>query len=294
MKIFKAIIISLVTLIFVGLTACTTTAIRTDPQMIAVKHDLDSKNIILERLNDQKVLYRKNDQQKVHIASLTKLMTVYILLNEYKDLSLKVVMTPDVMEKMQEHNSTLSGFKVNEAVTLHDLAYGIVLPSGGDAAIIAANYISGSEQVFVQMMNKYANILGMYNTHFTNATGLDTPNQYSTVSDLRKLLNKALTLPVFKKVFTTLHYTTAAYDLMPEGYEITSSILTHNNDLKLYSGTFLGGKTGYTKQAGLCLASIAKVAGQEYLLITTGATGDYYSKQNNILDAINIYNSLSA
>lgn len=293
MKIFKAIIIFLVLTMFAGLAACTSITTQSDPQTIAIGHSIKSNNVILERLDNHKILYQKNPQQQIHIASLTKIMTVYVLLEERQDLSLEVVMTPAVIEKMQAENSTLSGFKPNESVTLLDLAYGIILPSGGDAAMIAANYVSGSEQMFVQLMNKYANLLGMHNTQFTNATGLDTSGQYSTVADLRKLLNKALELPVFKKIFTTLHYRTQAYDLMPEGYEITSSILAHDNDLKLNQGTLLGGKTGYTNLAGLCLASIAKVAGHEYLLITAGANGDYYTKQYNILDAVNIYNWLA-
>lgn len=303
-NILKSFITIITLLMLTGLAACTSVTNAVDSQnnlawdkkaqlySLTATNKISSNNVLLEQVSNQKVLFSQNSQQKVHIASLTKIMTTYILLQERRDLSLKVIMDPTVIADMKDAGASVSGFNANESITLSDLAYGIMLPSGGDAAVIAANYISGNEKSFVHLMNHYAHKLGMYRTHFTNATGLDTSDQYSTVADLCRLLNRALVDPTFKQIFTSLNHQTKPYDLSP-GYDLNSTILAHQPNLTIKNGRLLGGKTGYTELAGLCLASLAKINGQEYLLITTGAPGNSTSKQYNIIDAMTIFNKIA-
>ncbi len=254
--------------------------------------NLHSQNILLEKLSTQEVIYEKNKDQKIAIASLTKIMTAYILLTEAPDLDAYLTIEPQVINELSEKGASLSGFMMNDQVTIRDIAYGILLPSGGDAAIIAANWLAGSEEQFALKMNTYADELKMYNTQFKNATGLDQSGHYSTVNDLHLLLTKALKNPSFYHVFTTFEYQTLASPFAPNGYYLASTLLKENNDLSLQNGTFLGGKTGYTEEAGLCLASLAEIEGELYLLISAGANGNPSTEQFNLSDAKKLYNQL--
>lgn len=254
--------------------------------------NLHSQNVILQKLDTQEIIYQKNKDEQIAIASLTKIMTAYILLTEAPDLEANLTIDPQVINQLTILGSSLSGFISNDQITIRDLAYGILLPSGGDAAVIAANWLSGSEAAFTKKMNQYAEDLRMTQTQFKNATGLDEAGHYSTVSDLRLLLNKALKNQDFYQIFTTFEHQTNTSPFAPEGYYLTSTLLKEQNDLSLQHGIILGGKTGYTNKAGLCLASIAEINGELYLYISAGANGDPNTEQFNLTDAKLLYNQL--
>lgn len=254
--------------------------------------NLHSSNVILEKLDTQEIIYEKNKDEKIAIASLTKIMTAYILLTEAPSLDAYLTVDPQVINELTAQGASLSGFIPNDQVTVRDLAYGILLPSGGDAAIIVANWLAGSEAEFAKKMNQYAKDLNMSQTQFKNATGLDQSGHYSTVNDLRILLTKALKNLNFYHIFTTFEYQTIASPFSPNGYYLASTLLKEKNDLALNRGTLLGGKTGYTKDAGLCLASIAEIDGELYLLISARANGDPSTEQFNLSDAKMLYNQL--
>jgi len=167
-----------------------------------------------------------------------------------------------------------------------------MLPSGAECCKGIADYISGSEGDFVKLMNKKAQELGMKNTNFVNTTGFHDRNHYTTVMDLSILLEYALKNELFKQIFTSSNHFTSATNYHPEGVNLISTLYKNANDLFVLDGEVLGGKTGYTDEAGLCLASIAVVKGKNYLLITTGAKGNSYSKQYNIEDALMAYNNI--
>ncbi|MGY3765578.1 D-alanyl-D-alanine carboxypeptidase family protein [Vagococcus vulneris] len=254
---------------------------------------VDSSEFLLDNLSSNTVILQKNINKKVKIASLTKLMTVYILINETSNLNEKVSITEDTIETMNKEGAALSGILPNDNITLRDLSYSIVLPSGGDAALTAAIVLSGNEKKFVKKMNHYATTMNMTKTNFTNATGLDTFNNYSTISDLHTFMKKALKNPFFKKLMSTLSYTTEPTDFNPEGYTLNSTILDiDQSEIKLDSGEIIGGKTGYTKDAGQCLISLSNVKGNEYLLITTGATGSPTTEKKHVEDSKIILNNI--
>ena len=113
-------------------------------------------------------------------------------------------MDPQVIEALNAEGASMAGFLPNESVSVKDVLYGVILPSGADATTLTSNYISGSEAAFAEEMNRYAEKLGMKDTHFLNASGLHQEGHYSTVDDLRILLTEALKNKDFYDVFTTL------------------------------------------------------------------------------------------
>ena len=195
---------------------------------------------------------------------------------------------PNDFSYLYEQNAALAGFLPGDLVRTSDLLYGIMLPSGADAALTVAENIAGSEAKFVKLMNEKSKELGMNNTHFTNVIGLHDNNHYTTVHDLAILLEYALKNPTFKKIFTTDIYTTAPTQYS-DGMTFKSRLFSKIDSPNFNGGKLLGGKTGYTEEAELCLASLATDGKKEYILVTTNAEGGPYTEQTNILDAFNLY-----
>lgn len=253
---------------------------------------LNSTNAILIRLKDQTILMQKNSEEKIYPASLTKMMTAIVAIENLTNLQKEIQLTHYTFNGLYSTNASMAGFQPGEKVRAIDLLYRVMLPSGAEACIGLADQIAGSEQDFVTMMNQKATDLGMDNTHFENATGLHNENHYTTVKDLAILLNYALQNETFREIFTASRHSTQPTNKYPEGITFNNTMFEKLNNQNIIGGEILGGKTGYTDEAGLCLASFAKVGHQEYILITAGAKGDNYSEQYNITDALAVYNSI--
>ncbi|MBL4937866.1 D-alanyl-D-alanine carboxypeptidase [Clostridium sp. YIM B02515] len=253
---------------------------------------LRSPNVILVRLKDQTALMQKNSEEKIYPASLTKMMTAIVAIENLPDLKEKIKLTNSTFQGLYEADASMAGLKPGEQVKAIDMLYGALLPSGAECCIGLADQIAGSEQNFVKMMNQMAAELGMKNTHFENATGLQNENHYTTVKDLAILLSYALKNDTFRQIFTSSRHFTPPTNKHPGGITFYSTMFEELNNQSIIGGEILGGKTGYTDEAGLCLASLAKVGKQEYILISAGAKGDHYSKQYNITDALTVYNSI--
>lgn len=247
-------------------------------------NEIKSNNVILYNLNDDSILYEKNSEDKVLIASMTKIMTAIVSIEHIDNLDEKLILTNDIFSSLT-NDLSFAGFKPNEEITYRDLLYGALLPSGADATHSLAIFISGSEEEFVKLMNEKAKEIGMINTNFTNTIGIEDNNNmhYSTVKDVALLLKYSLKNKEFKKIFTTEKYTTSDNLL---NFKSTKLRMSEKNGIDL---SFIkGSKTGYTSKAGLCLASIANYNNVNYLLVTAGA--DYKTnKINHFLDAKNIY-----
>ena len=154
--------------------------------------DVNSRFAILVEQDSGRVLYTKQAKKRIHPASLTKIMTVYLALQSITDENKMVQVPADIFPKLEVENASIAGFQPNENVRIKDLLYGALLPSGADACITLAQTIDGSEDAFVKRMNDIAKQLGMHDTHFTNCTGLDDDQHYSSVYDLQLLLRDAL------------------------------------------------------------------------------------------------------
>ncbi len=267
-------------------------SIESDLPVSISSDKLNSPNAILIRLTDDTVMMLKNSEEKIYPASLTKMMTAIVAIENLPDLKEEIRLTHSTFQGLYEANASMAGFQPGERVVAMDLLYGALLPSGAECCNGLVDQIAGSEQNFAKMMNQKAADLGMKNTHFENATGLQNENHYTTVNDLSILLSYALRNDTFREIFTSSRHSTQPTNKHPGGITFYNTMFEELNNQNIIGGEILGGKTGYTDEAGLCLASLAKVGKQEYILISAGAKGDHQSEQYNITDALAVYNSI--
>lgn len=255
-------------------------------------NELKSPYAVLISLNDGTILIDNNSRDRIYPASLTKIMTVIVAIENTPDLQQHVLLPARLFNDLYRADASMAGFLPNEEVPAIDLIYGALLPSGAECCVGLADSITGSESGYVDLMNRKAEEIGMKQTHFTNTTGLHDPDHYTTVRDMAVLLEYALQNDTFRQVFTTARYSTSPSELHPDGITFYSTLFTMA-DIPAEDGEgILGGKTGYTEQAGLCLASLIRKNGEEYVLVTAGAKGDHKTEQYNITDALTVYNEL--
>lgn len=248
--------------------------------------DLSSKHAVLYNMNEDKIIYELNKDEKTSIASLTKIMTTLVAIENIEDYDKKVTLYSSMFRGLAEENAAVIGLRSGQVVTYNDLLYGMFIASGADATRAIAISIAGSEDAFVELMNKKAEYLGMTNTHFVNTTGLDEDNQYSTVNDVAILLKEALKNEKFKEIFTTSSYT-----LTDKSLTVYSTLRKTAKSYGYNVDYIEGAKTGFTYDAGKCLASLSfdEKNNIEYMLVTTNAsinTNDAY----HIKDAVTVYN----
>ena len=242
--------------------------------------NITSRNVLFINADKDEVIYEKASNDKVLIASLTKIMTALVGIENIDNIDEKIVITNDMIKDI-EIDYTKVGFKVGDTVTYKDVLYGILLKSGADATNIIAISTSSTIDNFVEKMNQKAKELKMRDTHFTNTIGKDNENHYSTAKDLLILLKYAYKNDTFREIFTTENYITT-----DSKYNISGPLkYLHNDDFKM--DYVKGAKTGYTKAAGHCLASVAKNKKDEFLLVTIG--NDSQDKTAYFIDSKNIY-----
>ena len=209
-----------------------------------------------------KVLYSVNPNERLSMASTTKIMTALILC-EQGDLTRQITIT----EEMIRVEGTSMGLTVGVKVTLNDLLYGMLLSSGNDAANATAISVGGSMEGFVALMNRKAIDLGLINTHFDTPSGLDGPTHYTTALDLAMLTKEALKNEDFAKAAKTKSIT-LSYGGMKH------TLNNHNRLLSTYSGA-VGVKTGFTKKSGRCLVSAAKRENGLIIAVTLNDGNDW-------------------
>ena len=238
--------------------------------------DITGEYVTLYNMNEDTLLYSKNDTKKTSIASLTKMMTTLVAIEEIDDLDKIVTIKERDFEGTVGYSK--AGFKVGDKVTYRDLLYGIILPSGADAVNAVVNNTLGYDK-FIKKMNETAKKIGMNDTSYANPVGKDDENNYSTSNDLAKLLKYALKNKTFKTIFTTKNYKTS------NGINLESTVNRYENILN--TNEIKGAKSGFTKDAGRCLASITTLNNVDYLLvvINSSTTNPY----NAIQDTTTIY-----
>lgn len=271
-------------------------------ERIVTGHDSQSMNIDLDNLyspyailtdvSSGNVLSECNSRDKIYPASLTKIMTAIVAIENTEDLEERITLPYEIFPPLYAQNASMAGFQPGEEVSLKDLLYGIMLPSGAECCIGFARWVAGSEEQFVSMMNEKAEELGMKRTHFSNSTGLHDPEHYSTVEDISILLEYALKNGDFRAVFTCSRYSTHPSNEHPDGFTFYSTMFKDMDSTQVTGGEIIGGKTGYTEEAGLCLASLAQINGKEYILVTAKANGTHETEQFHILDAIYVYDQI--
>lgn len=272
------------------------TAVETEPHIDHIdlaQLNLNSPCAILTDAETGEILGEYNGQEQIYPASLTKIMTALLAIEHTSDFSETVTVPGSIFPDLYAQNASMAGFQPGETASLEDLLYGVLLPSGAECSLTFALQIAGSEEAFVGLMNEKAAALGMEHTHFANATGLHDPEHYSTVHDLSLLLRFCLQDETFRTVFTTFCHSTAPSAQHPDGFTFFSTLSPDLEEGVFSGGEILGGKTGYTQEAGLCLASLAQIQGREYLLVTAGAPGDHQSDPLHVRDAAEVYGQLA-
>ncbi len=253
---------------------------------------LYSPYVILLDADSGEILAGMNTQKRIYPASLTKIMTAVLAAEHTEDMEETVTLAAGMFEELYEQNASRAGFEPGEKVRLQDLFYGILLPSGAECCVAFADRISGSEEEFAKLMNQKAKELGMKDTHFCNSTGLHDPDHYSTVKDIGILLQYALQSDEFRTAFTAHSYTSSPSEWHVDGLTFYSTMFKKMESAEVIGGEILGGKTGYTEEAGLCLASLARIRGKEYILVTAGADGSQETEPFHILDAVEVYDQV--
>ena len=207
---------------------------------------------ILIDADSGKVIYEKDKHKKVAMASLTKMMSQMIILEEINKGNIKWDDIVIVSKSAQDMGGSQIYIEMGERISIRDLMKGISMASGNDATVMMAEVISGSEEKFVVRMNNKAKELGLKNTNFVNCTGLDEEGHYSTAYDLsiiaRELINKYPTILEFSSMYE---------DYLREGTDKKFWLVNTNKLIHFYEGAD-GLKTGHTDNAGYCLAATAK------------------------------------
>ena len=249
----------------------------------ALELNISSESAILYNLDSGEVLYEKNSDEVRQIASLTKIMTALVTIENVDNLDKQVILTKEDFAGLIEANAVQAGFTNGEVVTYKDLLYGLLLPSGADAAKAIARNVGGSEENFINKMNEKAKELNLKNTKFSTVIGLDDKNNYSTAKEVSIIFKEALKNKTFKEIITTKEYQTSDGKLT-----FKSTIQSNAKRYEIDIPYVLGGKTGTTSDAGLCLATIAKANDVNYMLVTLGALYDKKAP-HNIEDAKIVY-----
>lgn len=248
--------------------------------------DITSDHYILYDMDSWSILYEENSNEATSIASLTKIATAIAVIENTDDLSQTITIDSDDLAGLTEANASVAGFWVGQSLTIEDLLYGLLLPSGADAANALYNYMQDNNEDLVSLMNDLADSLNLENTNFVDTTGLlgfADDNHYSTAYDMAQILNYALQNETFYEIFTTDVYLTSDKNIT-----LRSSFSQTVSGYSLDNEYIIGSKTGYTSEAGRCLASISNFDDTNYLLIVLNSDTTYpYTA--HILDSTEIY-----
>lgn len=250
-----------------------------------------SKAVWLENLDTGAVIYTKSADQQMYPASTTKIMTYVIVADNVSDFDgTTAVIKEDVISGI-DPESTVMGLKdhIGEEYSIRDLLYGMMLPSGNDAALVLADYVGGgSIPAFVEMMNAKAEELGCTGTHFVNPHGLFDTGHYTTARDLATITKYARTTQSFMDITNTWSYTPARFSQPITNTNYMLSSTEHGG--AYYYPNVRGVKTGYLDEAGKCLVTTAEKDGFTYLCVALGADYSFTEDVNYAMkDTANLY-----
>ena len=215
------------------------------------------------------VLYEKNADERRYPASTTKIMTALLVLENVADLNETVTAQASDFETL-EADSSSAGIKEGETVTVEDLLYGLMLPSGNEAAYMLARHVAGSYEAFVDMMNKRAEELGCTGTHFVNPCGLHDNNHYTTARDLYKIAYAAMQDETFADIADTVQWNMSKTNMQEERKVLTTNQLIFSSYQPWAYAYCKGIKTGNTSQAGNCFVGYAEYGDAKLYSVVMG------------------------
>lgn len=252
------------------------TGLETPPELIEYNFPLNdedfwirAKSTALIELNSHTIVYAQELDRQVYPASLTKIMTCMLAL-EHGNLDDTLTVSATALENLSEYGST-AGLMEGEQLSLREILYCIMVSSANEGCNVVAEYIAGSTEAFVAMMNEKAAALGMHGTHYANAHGLHNSEHYTTVRDLAVLATWAWQNLQFREFATTTSYTVPATNISEERTLQTTNYLTSTDTIgRYYYDKARGVKTGFTTPAGGCLISTATDGDLSFMSIVCG------------------------
>ena len=251
------------------------TVTESDSMQPVSKEVVSSAAILIDRSSEQ-IISQRDARARISPASMTKILTVLVAAEHVTDLDDTFTITRDITDYGYVNDCSSAGFLEDETVTIRDLFYGTVLPSGADAAVGLATYVAGSQEAFVEMMNEKLSQMGLASTtHMTNCVGIYDEQHYSTALDMALILEAAVDDPLCREVLSAHTYTTSVTEQHPEGIIISNWFLRRIEDKDTH-GEVVGAKTGYVVQSGSCAASYAEDKdGNGYICVTAGSTSSW-------------------
>ncbi len=260
-----------------------------DADTITMGAEVDATYAVLVDVTEGRIVAQKGADVRAYPASITKMMTLLVAVENTKDLESTYEMSYAVIDPVYRQGASMAGFKSEEKVRILDMLYGCILPSGADATAGLAAAIAGSDEAFAAMMNQKAEELGLKNTHFTNNSGLHGADHYTTATDMAVILMAAMKDPTCREVLSTVQYTSAKTPQNPDGLTWTSTMFSrmYADQLKRdgydYDVTFVGGKTGYTTEAGHTMASyVTGGDGHDYVIVTMDGNNRYKATYDHL------------
>lgn len=246
-------------------------SVASQASIIPSPPELAASAYLLMDANSGKIIVSHNANEKIPPASLTKMMTSYIVESELKSGRIALTDETKISEKAWGWGGSKMFLQVNSLVSIEDLLRGLIIQSGNDAAIALAEHVAGTEKIFANVMNRYAKKLGMHNTNFVNASGWPADNHYSTAGDLALLARSIVTdHSEFYPIYSEREFT---YN------NITQS---NRNSLLWRSPNVDGLKTGHTEEAGYCLVSSALQDGMRLIAVVTGTRSESAREQESL------------
>lgn len=259
---------------------------KADGQTASIPTDYESSNIIVVNCQENLVVAARQANTRCYPASTTKIMTLLVAVENTKDFDDTFTMSYEITDPLYVTNTTVAGFCDGEEVTITDMLYGAILPSGADACIGLAIKTAGSEEKFVQLMNEKARELGLKDTHFTNTSGVFDEQHYTTAADMAVIIRAAMQNKLCKKVLSTYQHTTEKTPENPDGIQLTSTLFSYMYGNEPEGSDILGGKTGFVNESGYCIATFGETdGGKEYVCVTLGGNGVWPT----VKDQINLY-----
>ena len=251
---------------------------HTTDSTVTTGADVISERSIMIDLETGDILMQKGYKDRISPASMTKVLTVLVAAEHLSEEQLDdtFTITPEITSYVWQHDCSAVSWSDDETVTVRDLLYGTILPSGADAAVGLATYIAGSQEAFVDMMNEKIDELGLsQSSHFTNCVGLYDDNHYSTVYDIAMMMEAAIENDLALQALSAHKYTTSSTMQHPDGIEISNWFLRRIED-KDTGGEVIAAKTGFVNESRNCAVSYGRdTSGNEYVICTQGSTSSW-------------------
>lgn len=240
-------------------------------QTKSIGSEVNANYAVVFDLDQGTILGEKNSSVSMNPASMTKVMTLLVAVENLPDLEKKITITQDIVDYVKARGASNCGFVAGEQVRVKDLLYGVILPSGADAVLALAKEIAGSEAGFVALMNKKAQDLGLSSDcKFQNATGLYHSTHHMNVKDIGEIMAAAMRNSLAREVLSTENYQIPATNKHGNGIKLTNLFVQRIKGQDTGGASVTMAKTGFVRQSMFCAVSSGKGANGKNLLVVTG------------------------